>query len=82
MPAVPFPTIPLEFLPAPYAAPGRRPFRNEPMRLKTLVINKIAHKAEKRTQASYHPWYQSLRAILAPFLKKYEWNDERSCDVL
>ncbi len=117
MPAVPFPRIPLAFLPAPHAAPGRgqglaepphpRPSRlcgrgrhgeavlpiapgeggrqyvsglkkasarpNEPKRLKTLVINKIARKAEKQTQASYQPWYQSVTAILAPILKKFVW---------
>ncbi len=103
MPAVPFPRIPLAFLPAPYAVPGRgqggfgkrcfptkRPrvegtaarLPNEPKRLKTLVINQLAHEAEKQTQARYQPSYQSLTAILAPILKKYEWNYERSCDVL
>ncbi len=39
-----------------------------------LGINKIARETEKQTQASYQPWYQSLTAILAPILKKYEWN--------
>ncbi len=46
---------------------------NEPKRLKTLVINNIAHEAEKRTQASDKPWYQSLTAILAPILQKFVW---------
>jgi hypothetical protein len=46
------------------------------------VINKIARKAEKQTHEDYHQWYQSLTAILAPILRKYEWNYERSCDVL
>jgi hypothetical protein len=47
-----------------------------------IVINKIAQKAEKPTHARYQPWYKSLTAILTPILKKYEWNYERSCDVL
>jgi hypothetical protein len=47
-----------------------------------LVINKIAHKPEKQTHDNYHAWYQSLTAILPPILKKYEWNYERSCNVL
>ncbi len=55
---------------------------NKPKRLKMLVINKIARKAEKQTHASYQPCYQSLTAVLALILKKYEWNYERSCDVL
>ncbi len=60
----------------------RRAKLNKPKSLKTLVINKIARKAEKRTQGGYQPLYQSLRAILAPILERYEWNYERSCDVL
>ncbi len=60
----------------------RRAKSNEPKGLKMRVINKIAHEAEKQTQASYEPRYQSLTAILAPILKKYEWNYKRSCDVL
>jgi hypothetical protein len=55
---------------------------SKPKRLKMLVINKIARKAEKQTQARYQQWYQSLRAILAQMLEKNEWNYERSCDVL
>ncbi len=51
----------------------RRARQNKPKRLKTLVINKIARKAEKQTQACYEPWYQSLTAILAPILKKFVW---------
>ncbi len=31
------------------------PKRNEPKRIKTLVINELAHEAEKRTQAYYQP---------------------------
>jgi hypothetical protein len=62
------------------SAPQAEP--NKPKRLKVLVINKIARKGEKQTHADYQPWYQSLTAILGPILKKYEWNDERSCDVL
>jgi hypothetical protein len=46
---------------------------NEPKGLKPLVISKIAREAEKRTQATYQPWYQSLTAILAPILKKFVW---------
>ncbi len=56
---------------------NRRPMRrakpNKPNRLKTLVINELAHEAEKQTQARYQPWYQSLTAILAPILKKFVW---------
>ncbi len=55
---------------------------NKPMRAKVFAINKIPHKAEKQTQARYQPCYQSLTAILGPILKKYEWNYERSRDVL
>jgi hypothetical protein len=51
----------------------RRAKPNEPKGLKPLVINNIAHGAEKRTQASYQSWYQSLTAILAPILKKFVW---------
>ncbi len=47
--------------------------QTKPKRLKTLVINELAHKAEKRTQACYQPWYQSLTAILTPILKKFGW---------
>ncbi len=46
---------------------------NEPKRLKTLVISKIAPEAEKRTQACYEPYYQSLTTISAPILKKFVW---------
>ncbi len=46
---------------------------NEPKALKMLVINEIGGKAEKRTQARYQPWYQSLTAILAPVLQKFVW---------
>jgi hypothetical protein len=52
----------------------RRAKPNKPMRLKVLVINKIARKEEKQTHGDYPTWCQSLTAILAPFLKKYEWN--------
>jgi hypothetical protein len=55
---------------------------NKPMGLNTLIINKISQKPEKQTHGDYHPWYQSLTGILGPILKKYEWNYERSCDVL
>ncbi len=51
----------------------RRAKLNKPNRLKTLVINRIAHEAEKRTQACYDPRYQSLTAILAPILRKFVW---------
>jgi hypothetical protein len=51
----------------------RRANPNEPKGLKLLVINKIAREPEKRTQASYHPWYQSLTAILPPILRKFVW---------
>ncbi len=51
----------------------RRAKPNKPKRAKTLVIHRIAHEAEKRTQASYEPRYQSLTAILAPILKKFVW---------
>jgi hypothetical protein len=55
---------------------------NKPKGLKVLVINKIARKSGKQTHGDYQPWYQSLTAIFGPILKKYEWNYERSCDVL
>jgi hypothetical protein len=55
---------------------------NEPKGINMLVINKIRQKPEKQTHEDYHSCYQSLTAILAPILKKYEWNYERSCDVL
>ncbi len=51
----------------------RRAEPNKPKRLKTLVINELAHETEKQTQARYQPCYQLLTAILAPILKKYEW---------
>ncbi len=38
--------------------PKRRAEPNEPKRLKTHAINKIARETEKRTQARYQPWYQ------------------------
>jgi hypothetical protein len=43
------------------------------MRLKVLVINKIARKAEKQTHVDYQPWYQQLTAILALILQKFGW---------
>ncbi len=46
---------------------------NEPKGLNVLVINELAREAEKRTQARYQPWYQSLTEILAPILKKFVW---------
>jgi hypothetical protein len=51
----------------------RRAKPSKPKRLNAFAINKIARKSEKQTQARYQTCYQSLTAILAPILRKYEW---------
>ncbi len=51
----------------------RRAKPNEPNRLNTLCVNKIAHGGTKRTQVVYQPLYQSLTAILTRIWKESVW---------
>jgi hypothetical protein len=52
--------------------------RSEPTRAMRLIFNKIAKIWQKRTQAVYHPWYQSVMGVYGLNLRKFVSMPQRS----